>query len=42
MEGAAGAGAGAGAAVERKFGQKVPFGVDTRPTRWWGRCSTTV
>jgi len=42
VDGAAGAGAAAGAAVERTCGQKASFGVDKRPTRWWGRCSTTV
>lgn len=42
MEGAAGAAAGTAAAMERIFGQEAPFGVDKRPTGWWGRCSTTV
>jgi hypothetical protein len=42
VEGATCAGAGAGEAMERSFSQRAPFGVDKRPTRWWGRCSTTV
>lgn len=42
MDGAAGAAAGAGVAVERTCGQKASFDVGKRPTRWWGRCSTTV
>jgi hypothetical protein len=42
VEGAAGAAAGAGAAMKKTFCQEVQFDISTEPTRWWGRCSSTV